>query len=150
MEEGSEISGNKCIQEASDTTNKFGYAGGIYLGGQSTFIMKGGKIIGNEAGDYGGGIVLSGHVTGGTTFTMEGGEIAGNKAGTTGGGIYLSDGSSFTLNRGAVYGNNDANGSSKNIAGVEASSNTGHAIYDGRTGVTSRAYDTNVSPGLSL
>jgi hypothetical protein len=149
MEEGSEISYNKCIQEASDTANKFGYAGGVFLGGQSTFIMKGGKITGNEAGNFGGGIVLSGNVIGGTTFTMEGGVIAGNKAGTTGGGIYMAPGSSFTLKRGTVYGKDTDNGASKNIAGAESDSNTGHAIYDGRTG-TSQAYDTNVSSEFSL
>lgn len=74
--------------EISD--NQAGFAGGVYVGESSTFVMKGGKICNNIAtpngSAVGGGVVIED----GATFVGEGGEIVDNAASTAGGGVYVA------------------------------------------------------------
>lgn len=88
------MSGDALIQG-----NKSRNGGGVYLIGNSNFLMKGGKIERNEAfSGYGGGVCAAG--SGGSVgqgapayeskFTMEGGTICENFASHSGGGIYIN------------------------------------------------------------
>ena len=72
--------------------------GGVAVGNNATFDMKGGTISGNTATN-GGGVALGG----GATFTMSGGTITGNSA-DNGGGVY-SSGSSFSMTGGTISNN---------------------------------------------
>jgi hypothetical protein len=174
MESGSVVSGNLCTFVAGDTISGQGgglevggrssftmesgaviagntagqYGGGVFLGG-SSFTMEGGGITGNTAGDYsasqpgyGGGV----YVQGASSFTMEDGIIASNTAGTRGGGVYVVDtGSSFTMKRGTVYGKSPSEAAKKNVAGAEADTGTGHAVYDARSGASPQYLDGDIS-----
>ncbi|MFP3090522.1 hypothetical protein LQZ21_09375 [Treponema sp. TIM-1] len=114
LEHGAVIEGN---------TNTNGKGGGIYNKG--TFIMKGGEISGNKAGNGSGVytteaifILEAGKITGNTandwgggvyqdqgTFTMKGGEISGNEAVTLpGGGVHIYSGT-FKMEGGEISGN---------------------------------------------
>ena len=78
-----------------------GNGGGVWAG-LGTFIMNGGTISGNTAGD-GGGVY-------GSTFTMNGGTISGNTARGNGGGIYVRyNYSSFTKTGGTIEQNQAKN-----------------------------------------
>ncbi|MDR1618324.1 MAG: hypothetical protein LBS06_04675 [Treponema sp.] len=77
---GGEIRGNEAVSVA------LGKGGGVCVGTNGTFIMKGGTISANESGRDGGGVYVG---TGGT-FTMEGGTVKGNRSGIEGGGVYIS------------------------------------------------------------
>jgi hypothetical protein len=79
MEAGSEISGNECIKLSSSPSNN-GQGGGVVVSDRGSFIMKGGAIKSNTAGEYGGGIFL---VTVASSFTMSGGTVYGYSAGDT-------------------------------------------------------------------
>jgi hypothetical protein len=81
-----------------------GVRDGGYPDKAGVFTMRGGKISGNTAISYGGGVCVAGGgntLTSGT-FTMENGEISGNTA-SNGGGV--STGGTFTMNGGAISGN---------------------------------------------
>ena len=69
--------------------------------------MNGGKISGNTAATYGGGVYNN------STFTMSGGSISGNTADSGGGGV--AQWGTFRLITGTIYGN-DAAGALKNNA----------------------------------
>jgi hypothetical protein len=142
MEEGSEISGNECPTPSGQSYT--GIGGGLHVGGMTTFTMKGGKITRNTAGNYGGGIDLSGV---GTSFTMEGGEISGNTAGRIGGGIILSSGALLTIKGGTIYGSGDDTPTDKKNTATKGDSDNqdakhGHAIWDADSG---KIYDDNVT-----
>lgn len=113
--------------------------GGVFVGGDSLFTMKGGTIEGNTASKDGGGVrvyigtfimeggVISGntadsgggvYVGGGATFTMKGGTIGGNTV-TYGGGVYVGGDSTFTMKDGIISGN--------------TASNKGGGVYTGGT-----------------
>ena len=100
--------------------------GGVAIWHDSTGVMHDGQIIDNEAGQSGGGIVLTGvNVVGAsadtTNFTMNGGTIEENRAGERGGGIsgiHPSDITASTqmgvqkisINGGEIRENTSANG----------------------------------------
>lgn len=65
-----------------------------------TFIMNGGKISGNHADKYGGGIYIYGG-----TVTITGGEISNNQAGLYGGGIYHSSSDMLEISGGKIVNN---------------------------------------------
>jgi hypothetical protein len=91
MEDG-EISGN---------TAK-GSGGGVNIGENGTFTMKGGAISGNTITNNSGGGVNIGK---NGTFTMEGGTISGNTATYSGGGVLVGENGTFTMEDGTIGGN---------------------------------------------
>jgi hypothetical protein len=139
MYAGSKIGGNKV----------YGWAGGIYVAGESTLIMEDGEISSNECikldsnpsnNGWGGGVVLSDR----GSFIMKGGVIAGNTAGKYGGGIFLvTVASSFIMSGGKVYGYSADDTNSNTAKTTEYYK--GHAIYDYRAVMTERTYDTTVT-----
>jgi hypothetical protein len=104
-------------QPASGTYDTFA-TGGVITGGESSagggvqienggsFMMKGGAIAGNSAGDYsgGGGGVFVGVDS---SFTLDGGMICGNYAPGEGGGVCVSAGG-FELKSGTIVHNASA------------------------------------------
>jgi len=91
------IMGNKAL-------GSFGfdsYGGGVFLSrdvsSPPTFTMTGGKISGNTASGFGGGVSSLAY------FTMTGGEISGNTVSGSGGGVHNT--SYFTMTGGKISGN---------------------------------------------
>ena len=91
MESGT-ISGNK----VTATSGTDGFGGCVYIT-QGEFILKGGDIINNTAGNSGGAIHND------DTFTMEGGTISGNTANGNAGAI--NNYNTITITGGAISGN---------------------------------------------
>jgi predicted outer membrane repeat protein len=78
--------------------------GGLYLDGAEALVIQDSATIDhNEAGDFGGGIYL----TGATPMTMTGGIILSNTAGVSGGGLANQNGR-IDLQQGAVIAGNEA------------------------------------------
>lgn len=118
---GGEISGN--------TTTSVG--GGVYIyasNAKTPFTMEGGKITGNTATSNGGGVYMAKGV-----LTLTDGEISGNTIGgnARGGGVYLNNSSTFTMNGGAISGN-QTNLSSGYGGGVCLSSSSSFTLNGGR------------------
>ena len=90
---GSVLMNNGAISE--NRANKNG--GGINISGNGTFEMNGGRISGNQAAAWSGGVENFG------TFVMNGGTVSGNTASEDGGGIY--NGGTFTMNGGTIFEN---------------------------------------------
>jgi hypothetical protein len=88
-----EISGN-----AADITPHGVWGGGVNIGVLCLFEMYGGKISGNKATSYGGGVVNNGK------FTMYGGKISGNTA-EYGGGVASDGAGTFIMFGGKISGN---------------------------------------------
>jgi len=113
---GGEIRGNN--------SNVNSNSGGVNLRSDGIFTMNGGEIKGNTAGQYGGGV----DVTGGT-FYMTDGEIKGNTAGQGGGGVYLwgsGQPSIFEMSGGIIGGVNPADA---NIVVSDAHPIWGGGVY---------------------
>lgn len=89
------ITGGKVITE----TKPYDQAGGVTVDGNSSFIMNGGSITGNDIGEEGGSGGV--HIVGGSFFTMNGGSITGN----TGSGLTVSTNSTATIGNGTISGN---------------------------------------------
>ncbi|MDR2767216.1 MAG: hypothetical protein LBB82_02690, partial [Treponema sp.] len=144
--EGGEISEN-----LADET---GRGGGVCADEESTFTLKGGKIVNNRSEGFssrnagvgnagGGGVVVSGCANG-TTFIMEGGEISGNSAERFGGGILFitneAERGTFTMSGGTITGNTARGGGgicnyggrfTVTLSGGEISGNTPDDITEG-------------------
>jgi hypothetical protein len=91
--------------EISGNTVKSPFSGGgVLISNGGTFIMSGGKITDNVAGNDGGGIENYG------TFIMSGGEISGNTAGNCGGGVNLFYPGNFVMTGGTISGNTARSG----------------------------------------
>jgi len=88
-----EISGN-----TDDSLPGIDRGGGVYVGAFCFFELYGGKISGNKATRYGGGVDNSGR------FTMFGGEISGNTA-EYGGGVSSGGLGYFKMSGGKISGN---------------------------------------------
>ena len=100
-----------------------GGGGGVYVGGNGKFIMKGGTITQNEASGYnnsvgGGGVYVEG------TFVMEGGTIEQNK-GYEGGGVLVKR--TFTMTSGKITNNTSDKGKGVMVRG-------GSATFDWKNG----------------
>ena len=91
MNDGASITGN---------SNQWN-GGGVSVNPNGHFIMNGGEIFGNSAGD-GGGV----HNDDGT-FTMHGGRIHGNHATFLGGGVANTGDGIFQMSGGVIYGSDD-------------------------------------------
>ena len=92
--------------------NKAELGGGIYLGGNGTIEVTGGKLQNNSASKDGGAAYLA-H----GSMTISGGEISGNTATQNGGGAYLAGGS-MTISGGEISGNTATeNGGAAYLAG---------------------------------
>ncbi|MDR1144061.1 MAG: right-handed parallel beta-helix repeat-containing protein [Spirochaetaceae bacterium] len=144
--EGGEISEN--------LADKTGRGGGVCVDEESTFTLRGGKIVNNRSEGFssrnggvgnagGGGVVVSGCANG-TTFIMEGGEISGNSAERFGGGILFitneAELGTFTMSGGTISGNTARGGGgvcnyggrfTVTLSGGEISGNTPDDITDG-------------------
>ena len=108
---GGYITGGQGYTEGSET-----YGGGVFIGENATFNMKGGTICGNTATPglaqhygYGGGVYIDAD----SIFKMEGGKISNNSA-YGGGGVCL-DGSEFNMNGGEITGNISTGGNGGGI-----------------------------------
>ena len=106
-------SGNIVGNRSNSTFTKRG--GGVAVFYNGTFIMRGGKISGNEAGYGAGVLVLSNCV-----FIMTGGEITGNIANVSdwheGAGVFAYQGADVTIGGNAkIYENKKANGDNSNL-----------------------------------
>ena len=104
MMNGGEISGNKARS-----------AGGVWVGDNSTFTMKNGKIYDNTADKWGAGGI---YVDKSSTFYMYGGDINKNN-GWSGGGIFAAG--TFEMEGGNISGNTAEYGG----GGVEAGDDVG-------------------------
>lgn len=119
------------LESGKITGNNSTSGGNVYLNSYAEFIMNGGQITDNDAGNYSGGAAVymsnntkftmtAGDITGnrsasnggaiycngtGAEISIEGGTISGNTATTSGGGIYLLDGT-LTVKGGQISGNN--------------------------------------------
>jgi fibronectin type 3 domain-containing protein len=109
------------------------YGGGVYVISSSTFEMNGGEISGNTASSYGGGVFVSSS----GTFEMSDGQISGNTASTSGGGVYVGGGT-FDMNGGVISGNTASSGGGVHVrigtfemSGGEISGNTASSYYGG-------------------
>lgn len=84
-----------------------GYAddgGGVYVGRDCIFIMKGGTISSNQAQYDGGGIYIEdGDLT---NVSLEGGIIENNHSNDDGGGIYIDEGAAVNISGNVVIRNN--------------------------------------------
>jgi parallel beta-helix repeat protein len=132
-----------------------GVGAGVYISGNSAFLMSGGTVSGNIASTNGGGVyvyngtfTLSGGTVSGNTasgngggvyvnsgaFTLSGGTVSGNTASGNGGGIYVNSGA-FTMSGGTIYGSgalaNSAtgDGAALHIAGGTAQYDGAYAVY---------------------
>lgn len=95
---GGKINGNSALAYASSQSG-FSAGGGVSVI-NSTFVMNGGEISGNNGKTDGGGVYLDAGA-----FTMSGGEISGNTS-LDGGGVYVyRNTSSFTMTGGRIVGN---------------------------------------------
>ena len=118
------ISGN-----TADSSN----GGGIYIGSDCAFTMKGGSIDGNtvknSASSHGGGVFVGG------TFTMENGIITNNRSELgNGGGVNIGSNGVFTMSDGTISANNagmtgggvnlGASGATMTLGGGTISDNT--------------------------
>ena len=82
--------------------NMLSSGGGIHNSSNSNLtIASGSLVIGNKAGNSGGGICNLG------TLTISSGEVSGNEAGSYGGGVYNSG--TFTMTSGTISGNRNTN-----------------------------------------
>ena len=109
-------------------------AGGVFVAGNSRFIMNGGEIASNFASGNGGGVFIAPY----GNFVMNGGEIYGNSTAVSansdfgGGGIYAYGG--LTMNDGEIHDNASGHGGGiyvfdATISGGRIYSNT--ATYGG-------------------
>jgi len=89
MEDGAWITEN-----ANPAGNQNTHGGGVHVGVNATFVMRGGRIFHN-AGAMGGGVFTRG------SLVMEGGQIANNASGQ-GGGVAVIEGGSFEMNGGII------------------------------------------------
>ena len=79
------ITGNSTDKDATS------HGGGVYIGANTAFTMKGGEITNNTASGYGGGVYIAKDAT---SYSISNATITGNTAGANclGGGIYASVG----------------------------------------------------------
>ena len=145
MNTGSRITGNR--------SSSFG--GGVRVGQNGSFTMRGGEITRNSA-DNGGGVGLDTNAS----FTMTGGEIFGNSA-FIGGGVYITmnaTNTNFTMRGGEIYGNSANSGGGVynysgnfSMSGGEISGNTakddGGGVYinNGSFGMTGGEISGNIA-----
>lgn len=108
-------SGNIVGNRSNSTFTKRG--GGVAVFYNGTFIMRGGKISGNEAG-YGAGVVVLSNCN----FEMTGGEITdnicdfGDYQDQDGAGVFAYQGADVTIGGSAkIYGNKNSNGENSNL-----------------------------------
>ena len=108
-------SGNIVGNRSNRTFTKRG--GGVAVFYNGTFIMRGGKISGNEAG-YGAGVVVLDNCK----FIMTGGEITenicdfGDYQDQDGAGVFAYQGADVTIGGSAkIYGNKNSNGENSNL-----------------------------------
>ena len=95
---GGTISGNS-------VTSTFGFGGGVYVR-SGNFTMKDGEISCNTAQVCGGGVSMGGgYSTTDGVFVMQGGTISDNTATSDGGGVYITNGNTFTMENGVIFGN---------------------------------------------
>jgi hypothetical protein len=121
------LSGGEIVNSYAHSTR----GGGVYVKGGSIFRMLSGKISGNTADSYGGGVCFEG-----STFAMEGGTISGNTVNgdpdAIGGGVYAANiggPAVFTMKGGTISGNHAENqGGGFGSAGVNINIITG-VIY---------------------
>ena len=86
-------------ETGASTASSSEKGGAIYVGVNSTYMMKGGTIEGKTK-IYGGAVFISS----GATFTMEGGTITGCQA-KYGGAIYVASGGTCNIYGGSITGN---------------------------------------------
>ena len=103
---GAVISNNIGTEYTPQTANATENGGGVYLvGGNNSFIMHGGQIIGNHANHAGGGIASWSNAN----ITIHNGLISGNTAGF-GGGISARGNSTLTISNGEIIDNHAVHG----------------------------------------
>ncbi|MDY4508463.1 MAG: right-handed parallel beta-helix repeat-containing protein [Candidatus Faecousia sp.] len=119
------ISGNTAKPRQSEYSSAYG--GALFIGGDSTFTMKGGIFDGNTVNGRGGGV----HLSSNSTAVIEGGTFRNNKAGW-GGGLYISG--------------------KLNISDVLAEKNTGTAIVadSGSMTISGGTFRENTSGNTSI
>ena len=76
--------------------------GGVYVLG--TFNMSGGKVCGNTATDWGGGVLVRSD----GTFNMSGGSVCSNSSKSDGGGVYVSNNGYFNMSGDSTVSDNTA------------------------------------------
>ncbi|AEF84544.1 putative polymorphic outer membrane protein [Treponema primitia ZAS-2] len=135
---GGSVNGNGgagvCIQggtlimeggEISDNDTGVGMGGGVYVGKDSEFIMRGGAITRNNSKMFGGGVFADE----GGVFTMRDGCIAGNRAAISGGAVYVGEDAEFALHDGTIEENQAGGQGDVKIGGIRISSGKGGGVY---------------------
>jgi hypothetical protein len=95
------------ITNNNNTSTMWGAFGGGVAIHSGTFIMNGGEITGNRAGQ-GGGVLIWTNLESSPVFTMNGGYITNNIATSDGGGVCIvgeSNPRAFTITNGTISGN---------------------------------------------
>ncbi|MFP3088703.1 hypothetical protein LQZ21_00070 [Treponema sp. TIM-1] len=111
--------------EISDNDAGFGMGGGVYLSGESEFIMESGLIARNKTKMNGGGVFPDD----GGKFTMLGGTISDNEAIVSGAGVFVGIGAQFVLRDGLI-GDNIAGGEKLiRIGGVSIPYGKGGSVF---------------------
>lgn len=96
---------------SKNTTASGSYGAGVVVQDNATFIMNGGSVSNNQAGQLGGGVAASKNAT----VKLLGGRIENNTAATAyGGGVYFY-GSNVTVGGSIVIQNNTAKGKTNNV-----------------------------------
>ncbi len=84
------------ITENNNTSTTIN-GGGVHIGNNGIFTMKGGKIRSENYSQFGGGV----YVNSGGTFEMDGEEISGNSA-VYGGGVFINTNGNFIMTSGSI------------------------------------------------
>ncbi len=134
---GGSISNNTCIGgnplASLPSTIAVGQGGGVYMTGTAdypaTFNMYGGKISGNHATGFAGGLFIGEMATGTLKEDANGntGSVYSNRSDSNGGGVYITKGGIFILENGSV-GKKDGD-SSEDKNGGNTAADCGGGIY---------------------
>jgi hypothetical protein len=89
------------IHDNDNSDDEYYPAGGVYVGWQTTFEMRGGSIY-NNTGRVGGGVSVYGATN---VFKLLGGEIYNNTVTKYGGGVYVYQDATAVIEGGRIWGN---------------------------------------------
>jgi hypothetical protein len=127
-----------------------GYGGGVYVTQTTTFTMEGTATISDNNAANGGGVFVYGNNN--AIFTMSGSAtISGNNATSDGGGVYVSSTFStgiFTKTGGTIYGDTDTTHAANSAENTAATGN-GHAVYVNGNPAKHRNADAGLAVNLN-
>jgi hypothetical protein len=111
--------------EISDNDAGYGMGGGVYLSGESEFIMESGLITRNKTQMSGGGVFPDD----GGKFTMLGGLISDNEALVSGAGVFVGVDAEFVMRNGSIKDNVAGGEKIIRIGGVDIPYGEGGGVF---------------------